>query len=162
MVTQPSPAHNGTRRRVAEFMAVGGVIAALIAAAYYQEPIFYFFKFRRWDEGAPARAVVGLVRAIQAGYRKRADGFVGGTEIEPLRRAGRWTGYHISGLGFKNNMEFADLVPEGEPKPARPEFSFLEGGSAQVRIPNGRGGEAAYTLKSVHGDWKVVSIRVTN
>jgi hypothetical protein len=57
-------------------------------------------------------------------------------------------------------MELADLVPKSNAAPARVEYSFLEGGSANVRSTNTRGKPVTYTVKRLKGAWKVVSLRV--
>ena len=45
-------------------------------------------------------------------------------------------------------------------RPGAPTFSVLEGGSAQVRMPNSRGEPVSYTLKMIDGTWKIVNIRI--
>jgi hypothetical protein len=148
------------RTRVGDVIVVLLIVGALVGAGFYQEQIQYFFKLKMWDQAAPAQAVKALVAAIQARDQQKASAFIGGTEIKPLTRAGKWAGYHIDGLGFKNDMEFADLVPEGAPETTAPEFTFAEGGGAQLRIKNSRAQRVLYALKMQDGDWKVVTIRV--
>lgn len=157
MSTPPVPKKT---RRLGDLLLITAIVGALLAGAYYQESLLTFFRLRMWDHGAPARAVSGFLTALKARDRGRADQFVGSSQVEPLTRKGKWAGYHISGLNFKTDMEFADLVPAGEPKPTPTEFSPLEGGSAQLRVPNSKGEPVLYTLKMVSGTWKVVNIRV--
>jgi hypothetical protein len=157
-MTQAPPAKK--RTRVGDVIVVLLIVGVIVGAAFYQEQIQYFFKLRMWDQAAPAQAVSGLVAAVQARDQQKASGFLGGTEIKPLTRAGKWAGYHIDGLGFKNDMEFADLVPSGAAETSKPEFTFAEGGGAQLRIKNSRAQRVLYALKMQDGGWKVVTIRV--
>ena len=136
------------------------VAAALVAAAYYQEPLLAFFKLRMWDAGAPGRTLAAFGSALNSGDRQSADRYLGSGEIQPLMRDGKWSGYHISGLGFKNDMDLKELAPGTEPKPGAPEFSMLDGGSAQLRMPNAKGQQVLYRLKMIDGAWKVVDIKV--
>jgi hypothetical protein len=154
------PVKEKRRGRIGDILLVLVIIGVAVAAAMFQEPIGFFFKLRMWDSGAPARAVKALVAALQARDRDKAAAFTGGTEIEPLKRGGKWVGYHITGLGFKNDMEFADLAPAGAPEPTKTEFSFQEGGNAQLRIKNAHGQAVLYTLKLFGDGWKVITIRV--
>lgn len=157
-MTAAAPAKK--RTRIGDVIIVVLIVGILVGAGFYQEQIQYFFKLKMWDQAAPAQAVKGLVGAVQARDQQKAAGFLGGTEIKPLTRAGKWAGYHIDGLGFKNDMEFADLVPSGAPEPSAPEFTFAEGGGAQLRIKNSNGQRVLYALKMQDGGWKVVTIRV--
>jgi hypothetical protein len=147
-------------RRLLDVMIVLVVAGGLAAAAYYQEPILCFFKLRMWDSGAPGRTLHAFGSALKAGDRQAADRYIGSGNIQPLMRGERWSGYHISGLGFKNDMDLADLAPGTEIKAGPPDYSVLDGGSAQIRMPNGRGQPVLYRLKMIDGAWKIVDIKV--
>ena len=147
-------------RRVLDFVLLLVLVGGLAAAAYYQESILGFFKMRMWDSGAPGRTLAAFGSALKAGDRATVDRYIGSGEIQPLMRAGKWSGYHITGLGFKNDMDLGDLAPGADVKPGAPEFSSLDGGSAQLRMPNAKGQPVLYRLKMIDGAWKVVDIKV--
>jgi hypothetical protein len=147
-------------RRILDVLLVVVVIGVVAAGAVFQEPLLNFFKLQMWDREAPVRAASSFVQAMQKRDRASADRLVGNPQVEPQVRNGKWIGYHIAGLGFQNDMPFADLTPDGKPAPKPAEYSFLEGGSALVRIPNRRGKPVSYTMKLVGGAWKVTDIRV--
>jgi hypothetical protein len=159
-MTTPLAQTQKKSRRVVEFLVLIAVVAVLIVAAYYQEAIFCFFRLRMWDTGAPGRTLAAFGGALNASDRQAADRCVGSGDIQPLTRGGKWSGYHISGLGFKNDMDLADLAPGDQVKPGPPEFSTVDGGSVQVRMPNRHGQPVLYRLKMVGGTWKVVDIKV--
>ena len=147
-------------RRILDVLLVLASVGVVAAGAVFQEPLLNFFKLRMWDRAAPGRAAAGFVEALQKQDQSSADRLVGNPQVEPMKRKGKWTGYHIAGLGFQNDMSFADLTPAGKPEPKPAEYSFLEGGSALVRIPNRHGNPVTYTMKLVRGDWKVTDIRI--
>lgn len=151
-----SPPKRSSRGR--DYLVIAIVIGLVVAAAYYQESIPLFFKYRLWDPGAPGRTVAGFLDAVQRGDQGAAEGYLGGGKMRPLLHDGKWTGYQLT--SFTGTQEFPTdlLLPEGKPHPSAPAFSFAGGGSAEVRVPNRQGKQISYSLSMFDNEWKVVNI----
>lgn len=145
------------KSRLIPYFFVLLLIGAVVAAAYFQEQIGYFFSMRLWDRGAPGRVVTQFLTAMQKGDQGLADSYLGNKQYKPLMRDGKWVGYSIATQA--GNMEFTaeEIVPQNIPSAPETEFVYLGPGAAVVSVPNAQGKPEKYRLE-MQGGWKITEM----
>lgn len=146
------------RRRVMEYAVLLVIIALIVGAAYFQEPIGYYASMHQWDKGAPGKAVSAFLAAGKRGDQKAADSWLGSGDYHPLTRNGRWLGYFVATPAGKLDFDFSELAPATETQAIETEFIEKGPGIARVTMPDSKGQPVAYRLEMRDGGWKIMEI----
>jgi hypothetical protein len=141
-------------------IAILVAVGIVAAAAFYQEPVTYFFRLHAWDRGAPSRTVAAFLTAARQGDQEQAQRYWAGGSMQPLVENGKWVGYGGRFGATNSTVRLDELLPEGEVEPTRTEFVTLGRGAAEVTMPARAGRSAQYRLERIEGDWKLTTIRL--
>ena len=145
--------------RAGVYIVAAVLIAAVVAAAGFQEELGYFFQLRMWDQGAPARAVDQFLAAVKKGDQQEASRFLaieGGAR--PVEKDGKWVGYSYVAQNLPYEIHLADITPPGDSRAGSPEFILKGRGAATVMAPGKSGEPVKYRLEVVGGDWRITEI----
>jgi hypothetical protein len=153
--TAPRPA----RRRAGEIAFVAILALLMVAAAYYQEEIRYFFQLQAWSPGKPAETVVHFLEAGRAGNESESDRCVDANLFHPLEDQGKFTGYQVGTTIGNLEYRFSELAGPGEIRSTHSELVFKGNGAAMVRVPDAGGKPIDYRLEMQGGSWKITEIR---
>jgi hypothetical protein len=159
MASATEQARGGGRGRIAAYAVILALCLVVIAAAYYQEELGYFFKLRTWDRGAPARVVMQFLDAGKQGDQKTADSLVGTRELKPLVEKGKWVGYFMPTNAGILDFYIEELSPATAPTEVPTEFVYAGNGAAMVKVPDRSGKPIDYRLELQGSAWKIMEIR---
>jgi hypothetical protein len=149
------------RRRGRGGLVVFVLIVALVmvAVAFYQEEIGYFFQLQAWNPGKPAQTVTQFLKAGREGNRKEADRYIDPNLFHPLEEKGRFVGYQIGTTVGNLEYRFSELAGSGEIRPRKSELVFKGNGAAMVTVPDAAGKPVDYRLVMQGGAWQISEIR---
>jgi hypothetical protein len=131
------------------------IIVGVVAAAWYAEPIGYFFRLRTWDKEAPAREVLNFLRSDN---EKQATQYLASRELKPLEKDGKWLGYLMVSNAGTMWYIMSELAPKDSNVNTESKFQYIGEGSAEVLVPDSNGKQVKYRLIMTPSGWKITDI----
>jgi len=148
----------GTRVR-GDLIAVVVVLFALVlAAGYYQEELFSFWRLRGWDTGAVKQTTERFVREAYAGQPSAGD-LLDPAWCQPVVEGGKLVGvrHQVPGALGPTVTRFNALFPVGEVKDCRVRIKNKAGVfEADVQFPDGRWGQ--FNVARIGGGLRIRSV----
>ena len=146
------------RSRIVEYLGVLVIAGIIVALAFYQEQIGYYFSLRLWNKAAPGQAVTQFLVAGKRGDQKQASSYLGTSELKPLTKDGKWVGYFLVSNAGTMDFRFDDLASGSEPQVQNTEFIQVGKGAADVTMTSAKGAPVHYRVEMKDNVWKITSI----
>jgi hypothetical protein len=148
----------GSRLRVDLIALILVLVAVVLAAGYYQEGLFAWFRLRGWESGAVRQMTERFVREAYDG-KPSAGELLDPAWCQPVVEGGKLVGvkHEVPGVLAPRVDRFKSLFPAGEVKDCRVRVKPKAGVfQADVQFPNGKW--APFEVDRVRGSLRIRSV----